>query len=637
MFCDPFYKMSKSLEFRNDIQALRAISALIIVICHIWLNKVSGGVDVFFVVSGFFMAATLVKLDNNKRYEIYFIFWRKVLTKIFPTTILIVLTTTLIAYLINYPQRYEIIRSGLLSILNLENLNLILLQSNYLDNSTKSVFQHFWALSIQLQFYLLYPLIFIFINQRKILILSSITLISFAYSIYMVNSDPSAAYYHPLARLWEFTVGGLAFLLYKNNITIKQGYIAALSFLGFITFAFFYPKNFNFPGFSSLLPVLFATLILLNTGKNSIISYLSKNSFLKFISKFSFTLYLVHWPILIFTKYVTFSNTVNFSNGVIIIIASIIISYLVHKFFEKKITYNLNKLNLIYFFILISLIILATIAIYTTLYLKNKNMEKKSLELLENNSLSTNRLKDNILSIRVLGVSKISRDECMSSTDEVQTCIWGDTTADQSIALVGGSHIEQWLPIFDKYGKQNSFQVIQITKADCPLGGSEYSPKDCLTWTDKAINYIAEKNTIKYIVTNSTRTYDHDNAENVPKGYSSSFLKLKQASSAKLIGIRDNTRFKIDPNLCLANNLKNPEKCNYRLNRHLAIEDPSVQYKDLITSIDFSDLYCPSTESCDFHEQNIPIFLDTNHLSFIYVDMIADQGIRILENVMPSQ
>lgn len=235
--------MSKSLEFRNDIQALRAISALIIVICHIWLNKVSGGVDVFFVVSGFFMAATLIKLDNNKRYEIYFIFWRKVLTKIFPTTILIVLTTTLIAYLINYPQRYEIIRSGLLSILNLENLNLILLQSNYLDNSTKSVFQHFWALSIQLQFYLLYPLIFIFINQRKILILSSITLISFAYSIYMVNSDPSAAYYHPLARLWEFTVGGLAFLLYKNNITIKQGYIAALSFLGFITFAFFIPRT----------------------------------------------------------------------------------------------------------------------------------------------------------------------------------------------------------------------------------------------------------------------------------------------------------------------------------------------------------------------------------------------------------
>ena len=65
----------------------------------------------------------------------------------------------------------------------------------------------------------------------------------------MVNSDPSAAYYHPLARLWEFTVGGLAFLLYKNNITIKQGYIAALSFLGFITFAFFYPKG-NTPIFN---------------------------------------------------------------------------------------------------------------------------------------------------------------------------------------------------------------------------------------------------------------------------------------------------------------------------------------------------------------------------------------------------
>lgn len=142
-------------QYRYDIQGLRALSALIIIICHIWLNKVSGGIDIFFVISGYFMTGLLYKENGSQLFfNTYFSFWRKILTKTIPTSFFIIFLTVLVGYIINYPFRENLLKGALASLTFNENFTLIRNSIDYLSKEIKSPFQQFWALSIQFQFYI---------------------------------------------------------------------------------------------------------------------------------------------------------------------------------------------------------------------------------------------------------------------------------------------------------------------------------------------------------------------------------------------------------------------------------------------------------------------------------------------------
>lgn len=634
--------MNNSPNFRHDIQALRALCALTIMLSHIWLNKVSGGVDVFFVISGFFMAASLSKLDPQHKIQSYLIFWRKVLTKVMPTALLIIALTTAFAYLSLYPQRADIIRSGILSIVFLENINLIAQNSNYLQSHNKSAFQQFWALSIQFQFYLIYPLIFLFFKQKRLLVLSCITLLSFIYSVYLVNENPTSAYFHPLTRLWEFCAGGIVYICYQQqlgpNIQRSTAFLAAAAFLGLILFAFLYPSHFNFPGFSALIPVVMACLILTNQGSNTMLQWLQKNPFLLWISQFSFTLYLVHWPVYIFTQYISLNKKISLALGLLIIMLSIAMAYSIFRWIEKPISRKLNHIHIGRFYWIILSCTALTLGSFVLLYMENKSREQQALAQLSDNT-SQYSLLNNILAIRTVGISLRSRQECMSHTAEIVICDWGDPEATKRIAVVGGSHIEQWIPLFDDYGKANQFKVLQITKVDCPLGGAENSTPDCITWSEHVTQQIAKDPQIEYIFTNSTRTFDHHDKEVMPDTYLQSFKQLQdqlkhQQSSAKLLGVRDNPRFKLNPNYCLTHLLIDNNDCLYDLNRHMAPQDPAQQFADVITPVDFTPLICDDFSSCLIYQEDIPIFADDNHLSYLFVNAISDQASELIDQAI---
>lgn len=629
-------------NFRYDIQGLRALSALLIIICHIWLNKVSGGIDIFFVISGFFMTSVLLGLHKEKWYDIFTIFWRKILNKIIPTSLLIILLTIFFGYILSYPLRNDLLKDALYTSVFLENIRLIRLSSDYLSNNLKSPFQHFWALSIQFQFYLVYPLLFIIFNKKKYIIISLYFLIflSFIYSAYLTNINQVTAYYHPTTRIWEFFVGALLFFYYdsiKENKTLSI--LSTLSIILFILFALFFPSIFNFPGFISIAPVLFACLIISNKSENFVKNFLSKNTILQFISKFSFTLYLVHWPILIYYQYLNNRLVVPILDGLVLILASIVISYIISILIEKPISKKIQKFNLIKFY---SIIITLNIFVFLSLFylykiqIKNESYIKNSWY--SDNKSSETDLKSNLLAIRKIGLINIEkRDYCNTENNNysklITDCIYGDIKSNRSIAIVGGSHIEQWIPLFDDFGKKYNYKVIQITKSFCPLGGIG-SDKHCLDWSEKAIDYISRNKEINYVIVNSTRTYTNKELkEDVPQTYIDAWKKLRAKSSVKIIGIRDNPSFSNNPILCLGSQISNPSKCNYRLSDHLQSNDPSYNYKDLIISLDYTSIYCKN-DICPLHLNNIPIFRDQAHLTSMYVMSITDLAIKDLEKVI---
>ena len=424
-------------QYRYDIQGLRALSALIIIICHIWLNKVSGGIDIFFVISGYFMTGLLYKENGSQLFfNTYFSFWRKILTKTIPTSFFIIFLTVLFGYIINYPFRENLLKGALASLTFNENFTLIRNSIDYLSKEIKSPFQQFWALSIQFQFYIFFPLFFIFIKEiNKLLgILILLSSISFIYSVYLTDFDPVSAYYHPLTRYWEFLIGSIVFLISKKYKTNILNFLSLISIPSFLIFAFFYPSKFSFPGFSSLIPVSIACVVLLNTNKNLITSFLSNNILLQFISKFSFTLYLVHWPILIYWQYEINSVDIGFIDGILIILISILVSFLINKFFELPTTIFFKKKSMKKFYINIFLIGLLIFSFLIILVYKQKKFDDSMYNLWFKDGyqvpLETN-LKDNILSLRKTGLfyknHKCNNGDRTSS--QVISCEWGNISS----------------------------------------------------------------------------------------------------------------------------------------------------------------------------------------------------------------
>jgi len=156
-----YFIKEKNSEYREDIQGIRAVGAILIMIYHIWLNKVSGGVDVFFVISGFLMTGILVKQYNEKGRILPVLFWAKIIKRLAPSAYLVLLATLIGSYFF-YPVPLwpSLLSEVIASALHVENIQLIRKSVDYLAREVPpSPVQQFWALSIQIQFYIFLPFV----------------------------------------------------------------------------------------------------------------------------------------------------------------------------------------------------------------------------------------------------------------------------------------------------------------------------------------------------------------------------------------------------------------------------------------------------------------------------------------------
>ena len=224
-------KSSSKAIFRGDIQGLRAIAVGLVVLYHLWPGKLAGGfigVDVFFVISGFLITSHLVKNPPASLRELGN-FWIRRVKRLLPASFL-VLGSTLLGIRLLAPETvwrdwgYQVLAATFY----VENWSLAAASVDYLatDNAPSAV-QHFWSLSVEEQFYLLWPLIigglFIVgtITRKKGLFTPCVGVMLFlfaslAYSVYLTNTEPGVAYFSTLARGWELAVGGLIAMCLKQ-------------------------------------------------------------------------------------------------------------------------------------------------------------------------------------------------------------------------------------------------------------------------------------------------------------------------------------------------------------------------------------------------------------------------------------
>ena len=219
-----------NIAYRPEIDGLRAVAVLSVIIFHAGVESMSGGfigVDVFFVISGFLITRIVLKSIDNQSFS-FSDFYARRLKRLLPAAIALIVITIAFGAFILSPNRYiELAKSGASSSLFMANI-WFMKNSGYFDLSTQiSPLVHMWSLSVEEQFYLFYPMLMIAANRLgglkgiKLFIFSTLV-ISFVFNLWMVSRSPNFAFYMLPTRAWELAIGALInfVALPKKNATV---------------------------------------------------------------------------------------------------------------------------------------------------------------------------------------------------------------------------------------------------------------------------------------------------------------------------------------------------------------------------------------------------------------------------------
>ncbi len=336
-----------STPYRADIDGLRAIAVLSVVIFHAFPTFLQGGfvgVDIFFVISGFLITSIILKQATLNTFSLSH-FYANRIRRIFPALLLVLIFSLVLGWFSLTADEYKQLgfhaAGGALFIDNF----VFWRESGYFDNpaETKPLL-HLWSLAIEEQFYLAWPLVLLFLLKftkavgRALVIL---ILISLTYSAWKVGVNPIADFFSPLTRAWELLLGGLLAYALLKNITLKKPQQEIASAAGLLLIAsaiLLINKTRAFPGLWALLPTLGAVLLI--WARDSYINQkILAHPVLVAVGLISYPLYLWHWPLLIFAR-IFEGETPAIGVRALLLLTSLGLAWATYQFIEKPIRFS---------------------------------------------------------------------------------------------------------------------------------------------------------------------------------------------------------------------------------------------------------------------------------------------------------
>ena len=439
------------LTYRPEIDGLRAIAIIFIILSHFkQLNFVSGGVNIFFVISGYLITHILLnqQLDISKFYKNRFL-------KLYPSIFIISLITLILFFFIgDFVQWPVILRSFVTTIIGLFNFYLIKIGDVYGQENYINPFLPFWAFCVIIQFYIIFPIVLkiIFLTKRKfnfnddfiIISLFTISVVLFLFYFYF-RDNSFFSFYSPLSRYWQFILGACLYFviqfkkkLYFNNLAIYFAVI--LIIIWQLNLEWFYA----WIKVQVLLTIL--TLLFLYSTNTNIFNKILSIKPLTSVGKVSFELYLIHMAVIYFIS-------LWFEQGVVILslILLVIITYFFIKFFNQ---YLLQKIIFIFSNKLIIFSSMIFILINSGVYFYDKNFLLKT-EIQFRNAFSPintlekikinfeNKYKDSYKKSYSLLLGKDDKPCYSRKFDEefLKNCLFIDIENNKNFFLIGGSQI----------------------------------------------------------------------------------------------------------------------------------------------------------------------------------------------------
>lgn len=641
-------------KFRPELQGLRALAALLVVVYHVWLDRVSGGVDVFFVISGFLITGQLYRASSRGRID-FRRMWGRMLTRLLPAALTVLLVTMAVAVLVLPEHRWmQTAREVVASALFFENWQLVADSADYFaQHSTASLAQHFWSLSIQGQFYLVWPLLVAMVAllarragwtlRRSLVTALAVTFaLSLAYSVWLTATNQPLAYFHSATRVWEFALGGLTALTIDavrvpRVVRIVCGWVGVLAL---VSCGLVLQVGTVFPGYAALWPTLAAVLVLVAGATDSRIGadrFLSARPLVR-MGDLSYTLYLWHWPILLFFLTARDQETVSVVEGAVVIGVSVVLAVLTHRFVEQPArnarmatatpwgAYRFGILALLPVLLAAGSwqLVTAQRASFTVAAEENETLGAQALRT---RAPLVDAAKPVLPPYAALPdqFDSFGDEECRYSpkNEELRICTVDPVGEPvRRVVVVGDSHSQQYIAALRPIVDRRSWQVISMGKGGCPFT-TDAGEEDCRAWNAAALQEIIETRP-DAVITMATRDVRVGLTEWTPPGYVEQWRAL-DAAGIPVVAIRDSPRYDFEPSECVQKHGADAPRCSGVRAELLAPEPPYAGLDDVppnVSFLDFSDYFC-NAETCPPVIGNVLVYMDDNHVTATYLETMS--------------
>jgi len=476
--------------FRYDINALRALAVIAVTLFHYKLPYLQGGflgVDVFFVLSGYVMTRIILNdIKDNKFSYVNFVINRA--KRILPALLFVVAVITVLGFFIYFPDYYQLTeQNALASLLFLSNV-LYWKTSNYFSPAANSnIFLHTWSLSVEWQFYLIYPTFlrvtskFIKNKLHFLVFFITATLILFLCTIKITQLYSTASFYLLPTRCWEMLFGGIAFL--TEDIFKEAKLRKALSIIGSVTI-FISVVTFNsemsWPGAITIIPV-FATYLVLISNCNDL--YIYNNKWVQFTGKISYSLYLWHWPLFVILRY--YGIELNVVSTGLLIIASFVMAHISNKYVEYASVKSKRFTFISIPAFAICMLATSFVNLNNALF-KSHSIDMSNYLILHGNEIKQQFNEQCFIDSKYYKANKFDKQNCLKIVP-----------GKLNIMLIGDSHAAQLSQAFNKRFNALNINLIQVTSTQCLPFVGKNGAKTCSEIMDYTYNDFIIKNSKK--------------------------------------------------------------------------------------------------------------------------------------------
>ncbi|GAB4099975.1 acyltransferase family protein [Sinomonas halotolerans] len=499
---------------RGDIQGLRALAVALVVVYHLWPHRLTGGfvgVDVFFVISGFLITSHIVE-NPPATWRDLVAFWGKRVRRLLPASLLVLAVTAVATRLLAPSSRWEDIAAQTISAaLYVQNWALSVSSVDYLaaENAPSPV-QHFWSLSVEEQFYLLWPVLFLVVfalsarwGMRRLrasgIALGVVFAASLAYSVYATAQTPPSAYFVTPTRVWELALGGLVAVAVaaRGRRSLRGGHAAsaragdtAVVWAGLaciLAAAVLYTGRTPFPGYTALLPVLGAAAVIWGDAPRHGFSPAPLMGLrpVRFLGDISYSVYLWHWPLIALVPFVS-GGSLGPLDKAAILVATLCLAWLTKTFVEDRLRRAPRRRPVLLTFgpaaIATALVVGLAWGQIAEVRASSEASAQAAADLADGACFGAAALADGadgcskepsgpvvpVPEAAVADRSDAYEDGCWAQEPdfaERPVCTYGDGPT--RVALVGNSHAGQWLPALQKLAEERGWTITTYLASAC--------------------------------------------------------------------------------------------------------------------------------------------------------------------------